>query len=377
MDLDFAAKAMKLALAQGADEAEVYTRSSKSLGIEVKNQKVETLESSLTAAYGIRLIKDKRPGFSYSTDPARTAKVVDEALAVAHYAEPDENIGFPSPLKAQEVRTLDARIAAITLDEAIDRVMLIEKAALDTDRRITKIRKSSGSFGTGDTCVVNSKGIEACYAASGYSAQITVVAEDGAESQMGWDYEGSRLFDPDAFSRVGANAAKRALQLLGARKINPVKGFILLDNSVATEFLGILASSLSSDAVQKGKSMLARKIGESVISPHLNIIDNGLLDYMPGSRPFDGEGVPTQNKVMVEKGVLKGFLYNTYTARKEGVKSTGNAARGGASGVPGVGPVNIYVEAASQEHTHELGKLFEAVDKGLYVTETMGMHTAN
>jgi|SRR5208283_2529167 len=377
MDRDFAFNAMKLALAQGADEAEVYTRISKNLAVEVKNHKVETLESSLTSGYGIRVIKNKQPGFSYSTDPGKISRVVDAALSVAHYAEPDENIGFPLPLQAGKMRIFDGRIAAITGDKAIDLVMLIEKGALDTDRRITKIRKSLGSFGTDNTCIVNSQGIDACYTSTICSAQLTVVAEYGADSQLGWDYEMSRLLDENAFAKVGAGAARRALQLLCARKINPVKGFIILDNSVAAEFLAILTASLSSDAVQKGKSMLAGKKGERVISTFLNIMDNGLLDDLPGSSPFDGEGVPAQNKVLIEEGVLKGFLYNTYTARKEGVQSTGNAARSGFAGIPGVGPTNIYIGPASPEHTQELGKLIEAVNRGLYVTETMGMHTAN
>lgn len=377
LDRDFAAKAMKLALARGADEAEVYAKTSKNLGIEVKNQKIETLESSLTAAYGIRVIKNRQPGFSYSTDPGRMSDVVDAALSIAGYAGPDKDLGLPLPLKAGEVRIFDERIASITQDEAVAHVMLLERTALETDRRISKIRKSSGGFGTGYTCIVNSKGIDAGYSATGYSAQITIVARDGTESQMGWDYEGSRVLDEKSFARVGANAAKRALQLLGARKINPAKGFILLDNSVVVEFLGILASSLSSDSVQKGKSMFAGKKGEGVVSPLLSIIDDGLLDGMTGSRPFDGEGVPAQSNVLVDKGVLKGFLYNTYTAGKEGVRSTGNAARGGATGTPGVGPTNIYIEAASTEYAQDPDKLFKAVDRGLYVTETMGMHTAN
>ena len=377
MDLAFAVKLLDRSLAQGADEAEVYIKASKNLGIEVKGQEIETLESSMTAGYGVRVIKNKQLGFSYSTDPAEVSRVVDAALSVAHYAEPDENLGFPLPLQAGGVDIFDRRIASITGDEAIEHVMRIEKAALDTDGRIKKIRKAAGDFGTSDTRIVNSRGIDAFYSATGCSAHITVVAEEGAESQMGYDYEGSRFLDDAAFGRVGSNAAKKALQLLGAKKIAPVKGFILLDSSVAVEFLGILAFALSSESVQKGKSMLAGKKGEQVISPLLNIIDNGLLAGKLGSKPFDGEGVPTTHKALIEKGMLMGYLYNTYTARKEGVQSTGNAARGGAFGLPGVGPTNLYAEPSLPEHAQEFEKLLKSIDKGLYVIETMGMHTAN
>ncbi len=377
MDRDFATKLMKLALALGADEAEVYIRASNNLGIEVKGREIETLESSMTAGYGVRVIKNKQLGFSYSTDPAEMSRVADAALSVARYAEPDENLGFPLALQAREVDVFDRRIASITGDEAIEHVMRIEKAALDADSRIKKIRKAAGDFGTSDTHIVNSKGVDAFYSATGCSAHITVVAEEGSESQMGYDYEGSRFLDESAFGRVGSNAAKKALQLLGAKKIAPIKGTILLANSVAVEFLGILAYALSSESVQKGKSMLAGKKGEQVMSPLLNIIDNGLLAGKLGSKPFDGEGVPTTNKALIEKGVLTSFLYNTYTARKEGVQSTGNAARGGAFGLPGVGPTNLYAEPSLPERTQDFHKLLKSIHKGLYVIETMGMHTVN
>lgn len=374
---NFAKKLLDLALAKGADEAEVYTKVSRNLGIEVKDQKVDTLESSMTSGYGIRVIKNKRPGFSYSTDPRDMPLVADAALDVALYAEPDKHLGFPLPLQSGSVKVFDTHIASISNDEAIEHVMLIERSAIDVDRRIRKIRKASGNFDTSDICIVNSKGIDASYSSTGCSANITVVAEDGADSQMGWDFEGSRFLGDVAFDRVGTNAAKRALQLLGAKRIAPAKGFVILENSVASEFLAVLASALSSESVQKGKSMLAGKKGELVMSPMINIIDNGLLDGKSGSKPFDGEGVPTEFKVLIEGGVLKGFLYNTYTARKEHVRSTGNAARGGALGLPGVGPTNLYLEPTSPGQMRKFDELLKAVDKGLFVLDTMGMHTAN
>ncbi len=377
MDRAFAKKLLNLSLAQGADEAEVYVKASKNLGIEVKGREIETLESSMTAGYGVRVIKNKQLGFSYSTDPAEMSRVVDAALSVAQYAEPDENLGFPLPLQAAAVDIFDSRIASITGDEAIEYVMRVEKAALDTDGRIKKVRKAAGDFGTSDTHIVNSRGIDGFYSATGCSAHITVVAEEGSESQMGSDYEGSRFLDDSAFERVGRNAAKKALELLGAKKIAPTKGFIILDSSVAVEFLGILAFALSSESVQKGKSMLSGKKGEQVISPLLNIIDNGLLAGKLGSKPFDGEGVPSTHKALIEKGVLMGYLYNTYTAKKDGVRSTGNASRGGAFGLPGVGPTNLYIEPSLPGHAQAFEKLLKSIDKGLYVTETMGMHTAN
>jgi PmbA protein len=167
------------------------------------------------------------------------------------------------------------------------------------------------------------------------------------------------------------------VQLLGAKKITAVKGTVLLDNSMSSEFLSILSSALSAESVQKKKSMLTDKIGKLVISQRLNIIDSGLLDMRLGSKPFDDEGVPTTNKILIEKGVLKSFLHNTYTAKKDGVRSTGNAVRGSFTGLPTVGPTNLFIEPASMEYTANLEGLIKIIHKGLYITETMGMHTAN
>jgi PmbA protein len=203
------------------------------------------------------------------------------------------------------------------------------------------------------------------------------IAEEGSESQLGWDYQGSRFLKDVSFEEVGRTAARRAAQLLGARKITSIKGFVLLDNSVSTEFLGILSSALSSESVQKKKSMLAGKKGDVVISDRLNIMDSGLLDGKLGSKPVDDEGVPTSHKILIGKGILNGYLYNTYTAKKDGIASTGNAVRGGFTGLPTVGPTNLYIEPTSAEYTKRFENLVKNINKGLYVIETMGMHTAN
>ncbi len=378
MNTEFASKLIDLALKKGADKAEVYLRTSKSLGIEVKEQKIDTLESSMTAGYCIRVIKDNRLGFSYSTEPHEMDTVAERAIEAAKYSEPDDYLELPVQADIlSEVEIFDNDVVSLSEEAAIKRTLLIESSAVKEDSRIKKVRKASGNFSIGNTYIANSYGINAHYQSTGCSAQIMAIAEEGGESQMGWDYEGSRFIKDVSFEQVGRNAARRAIQLLGAKKISPLKGFVLLDNSVASEFLGILSSALSAESVQKKKSMLAGKKGELVLSPRLNIIDNGLLNGRLGSKPVDDEGVPTINKILIEKGILNSFLYNTYTAKKDGVQSTGNAARGGFTGIPTVGPTNLYIEPVSNGYASNLRGLVKTVNKGLYVIETMGMHTAN
>lgn len=380
MNTEFALKLMEIALSKGADKAEVYVKTSKSLGIEVKEQKIDTLESSITMGYCIRVIKDNRLGFSYSTNPDEINTVAENAIEASKYSEPDDYLELPSALQPSAISQpliFDNDIASLSESDAINRTLLIESSAFNGDNRIKKIRKASGSFSTNNTYIVNSHGINAHYQSTGCSAQLMAIAEEGSESQLGWDYQGSRFLKDVSFEEVGRTAARRAAQLLGARKINSIKGFVLLDNSVSTEFLGILSSALSSESVQKKKSMLAGKKGDVVISDRLNIIDSGLLDGKLGSKPVDDEGVPTSHKILIGKGILNGYLYNTYTAKKDGIASTGNAVRGGFTGLPTVGPTNLYSEPTSAEYTKRFENLVKDINRGIYVIETMGMHTAN
>jgi PmbA protein len=379
MDLEFAQRLIAAALQKGAAEAEVYLRSSKHLGIEVRNRKVDTLESSATSGYGLRVIRDHRPGFSYSTDPADRERVAENAVEASRYTERDEFSGLPLPSSAAaaEVAVYDNAIASMAEEEAIEKVLSIEKSALATDSRVRKIRKASGTFLRSETCIANSRGISFTYSSTGCSASIMAVAEENGGAQIGWDYSGSRFLSGVSFEEVGRGAARKALSLLGARKITPVRGSVILDSSVVADFLGLLASALSSEAVQKKKSMLAGKTGEQVITSRINIVDDGLLEGRPGSRPVDDEGIPTTRKVLIERGSLRTFLYNTYTARKEGAVSGGNAVRGGFAGLPTVGPTNLYLEPSERDYMTSFGGLLEQMDSGLYVIETMGMHTAN
>jgi PmbA protein len=165
--------------------------------------------------------------------------------------------------------------------------------------------------------------------------------------------------------------------LLGARTIAGSRTNVILDNSVTIDFLGIFASSLSSEALQKGKSLLQDKLGKAIISPRINIIDSGLRPGKLGSRPVDDEGVPTSEKILVHEGVLQTYLYNTYTARKGNTNSTGNAARGSFSSLPSVGITNLFIEPSTVGGCLGKKELFKFLGRGLYIVDAMGVHTAN
>jgi PmbA protein len=375
--IEFASNLIDRAISTGDEQAEFFFKTAKSLSIDVKDQKIDTLETSVSYGYSVRVIKNNRVGFSYSNDLKEAEKVIDNALEAAKYAEPDDFLGLPSYQRPSAVEVYDNNIAMISESDAMEKILLMEQAAFNKDKRIKKTRKAGGSFTTGEIYIFNSLGVALNYIATGCTAQIMAIAENGNENQIGWDFCGSRFLRDIDFEKTGYIAATRALDQLNSSKISSLKGFILLDSSVAVEFLSLLAGALSSESVQKGKSLLANKLGQKVCNEKFNVIDNGIFNRMLGSRPFDDEGVPTQNKMLIENGILKTFLYNTYTARKDGVQSTGNAIRGGFHNPPSVSPTNLYIEASDAEPVQDFMNLVKNTNKGIYVFETMGMHTAN
>ena len=377
IDPAFAEEIISQAVKSGADQAEVFMKSYKNLTVDIKCQEVDSLTSSLSYGYGLRVIRNNRLGFAYATDTKDKEAVIKQAVESAVYSDEDSCLGLPEPSEPAQIKVYDPAVTHIKEGDAIHLTMLLEKSAFDTDSRIKKVRKASGSFTTTETVIYNSKSVKTSYLSTSCTAQIMAVAEDGQESQTGWDFSGSRFLSDVSFEKTGQTAAQRSLQLLGARTIAGSRTNVILDNSVTIDFLGIFSSSLSSEALQKGKSLLKDKLGKTIISTRINIIDSGLLSGKLGSRPVDDEGVSTREKTLVHEGILKAYLYNTYTARKGNTHSTGNASRGGFSSLPSVGITNLFIEPASGELCLGRKDLFKSLGKGLYIVDAMGVHTAN
>ncbi|MEW6602820.1 MAG: metallopeptidase TldD-related protein, partial [Nitrospirota bacterium] len=298
----------------------------------------------------------------------------------AEWTHEDEFAGIPDGMPSGEVSVFDKSIELLNEEEIIRDAILLEESALSFSEKIKKVRKAEVSAGVASTSIINSRGLNAAYKSTYYSAHVTALAQDAAgDSQMGWDYAGSRRKTDIDVASVGKEASNRALELLGSRKISAVRVPVVLSTAVAVDFLEILSASLSSEAVQKQRSFLKGKLGRKIISGLVDIIDDGTKAWGTGSRPVDDEGVPALKKTLVSEGVLKGFLYNTYTANKDGLASTGNAVRGFKT-LPGVGVTNIYIKPAGEYGSRETAgssPLLKSVNKGILILGAMGVHTAN
>lgn len=374
-DMVFSQEVLQGALRSGATEAEVFEKSFRNLSVDVREGKVEAMETSTGFGYALRVIINGRLGFSYSNARDKMDFVIDSAIRTAGITEQDEFLDLPEPLRPENPEVFDPAVEAITEEEAIRNAFLVEENSLSGDRRLKKVRKASASFSVQDTSVVNSRGISYGYTSTSLSAQTMVVAEEDGDSQTGWGFQAGRFLGDMSYEQVGIEAARRSLELLGARRMETVKAPVLLDRSVAAGFLSLFASMLSSESVQKGKSLLKGQSGRKVVSGLIDIIDDGLLKHAPGTRHIDDEGVPACRKELIAGGVLRGFMYSTHTARKDNVQSTGNAIRSSSFSIPSTGPLNLFIDSRATKQPLE--SMLEGMDSGLYVTEAMGMHTAN
>ncbi|QWR78483.1 TldD/PmbA family protein [Candidatus Magnetomonas plexicatena] len=376
-DSEFISKILDAATAKGGVKCEVFAASGTSIEAEAKDGEVENLERAQSAGFSIRILKDGRQGLAYSTDFGKWPEVLDNALEAAKWTQRDENIVFSPHQNYTDVDIYDKNIVSVKEDSVIAMAMDIEKTALNESPKIKRVRNASASVSVSEIQIANTEGLSGSYSSTHCSFSVMAMAEENGDTQSGWHYETGRyLPDTNTAANVGKTAAIRALELLHAKAFKSLKTSIVLDNSVAVDFLSLIASSLSSENVQKGKSMLCGKLSQAIFSKHVNIIDDATMPKNSASRPFDSEGVPSQRTVLINEGTLSGYLYNLYTARKDNVKSTGNAARGGIKGFPLVGSSNLYIEPAGDTHKN-LDEMFKGMGTGLYITDAMGVHMAN
>ena len=362
---------------KGLDQFEVYAQKRNGLTVEIKEGEVDFLDTSQGVGLAIRALAKGRLGFAYLTElkPETLAQAVERATSATAHTSSDPFLGFPKGgLPVPEVEGIyDVEMSALDVGEKIERARILERSALSSDERVRKVRKASYSEADYQVIIANSQGVKTSYRGTICSAGVMALASDGADSQMGWDFDFSHHYRGLDVEGVGRRAACNALRLLGARGAETKRMPILLENRVAAEFLSLLASSFLAEAVQKGKSRLKGKVGEGVFSPLVTIIDDGLYPGGLGTAPVDGEGTPHRRNLLVERGLLTGFLYDSYCANKESISSTGNGVRADFKTPPRVGITNLYMERG----TASLDELIREVGDGVLITDVLGMHTAD
>lgn len=350
---------------------EIFVSSTDKLRVEAKDGEVQSLDRATETGLGLRILFEGAFGFAYGS--RAEDELVEAALLSARYQFKDEHNHIPlSSGDSVDVDVYDERIAQAGTDECIERAIEMEAAARATDHRIQQVRKAS--FGRAITHVhlLNSQGISVSGRATACSASIMVMAREGDDMQAGYEFGLSHAWPDIDVRRVGSEAARKATSMLGARHIKTVRLPVLFDNAATSDMLGIIGDSFLGENVVKGKSFLKGKLGKACFAPAITLSDNPLDPEAADACGFDGEGMPSRETVLVENGVLKNFVYDSYWGAVAGTVSTGNAVRRGYRSVPGLGLRHLCLKPTGMGGIglHGLGQV-------LHVTDIMGLHMAD
>ena len=372
---DLAQEVVRRAMQGGASGAECVVREGSEFSTVVRLGTVETLKESGAKAMGLRVFFGQRAASTHTSDftASGVETLVKGALELARITSEDPHAGLPLPEQLGQIPgDLDLYhedVYSLPTEERIAYARRAEEAAMKADARIQNSEGGSFDAATGRKVLANSLGFVGEYARSYCSVSAVPVAreENGAMQRDYWYSVARSLSRLESPEEVGRIAAQRTVRRLGARKVKSAKVPVVLDPLVARSILDNIFEGVNGDSVYRHASFLAGKLGEQVAGENVTVIDDGTLRGGFGTSPFDSEGVPTQRTAVIERGVLKSYLLNTYTAKKLGLKTTGNASRG-LAGNPGIGVGNFFLQPGSKTPKEIIGEIKD----GLYVTEFLG-----
>src|SRR6266487_623956 len=320
---------------------EAYAEQTTETEVEAFEGRVERLTSASSSGVGVRVVRDGRLGYAYTADLSDEGlrECLAEARANLDVSSEDPGNVLPGAEAYEALEGIfDSRQVEVSAERKVSLALDLEARTQAADPRVTKVEAARYGDVIGQVAIASSNGISGDYSLTqAYCYAVALAGRDG-ESQMAYAVDSGRCLDDLRIDPVAAEAAERAVRLLGASKPKTRTVPVLFDRQVAPSLIGVLLSGLSAEEVQKGRSLFADKLGERVGAPGLRLVDDGRLLDGPGAAPFDGEGVPTRRNVLIDNGVLSGFLHNTATAARGGATSTGNASRGSFKTTPAVSP---------------------------------------
>lgn len=371
---EIAALLLRGAREHGATAADVVVAEGDSLMVGVRLGSIEKVQRSRAKHLGLRAFVGERSAILSTADfsPASLTQLAADAVALARVTAADPFSGLPEASElassAPDLSLYDPAVAEVTAEQATEWCQAGEAAALDADPRITNSEGSEFDAGSHLVVYAASNGFQGSYRSSSCSLSVVpVAAHDGAMERDHWYSVQRHLAKLEPPAEIGRKAAARALRRLGARQIETREVPVVFDPDMAGSLLRHLAAAVSGNALYKGMSFLTGKLGERIAPAFVHVHDDGTLRGALGSKPFDGEGLPTRRTPVVEGGVLASYLFDIYSARKMQSRSTGNASRSVADS-PHVSPTNLLLaagDAAPEE-------IIKSVGSGLYVTELMG-----
>lgn len=375
--LELGDRILAMATKGGATVAECLLRSGAELSARVRLGKPELVEEAAHRSAGLRVMKGKQVATTSTSDltEAGIQRFVADALELVELAQEDPFAGpadpklIRDPSTAPDLDLFDPKGGGVNAAQAIDIAKIGEQSARDFDPRISNSEGATFSRTAGGAALVLSSGFRGAYKGSYQSLSVVPVAEDeGGKKRRGYHWTAKRFLDElEDPKSVGEEAARRTLRKLGARPVATCEVPVVFDPDAARSILGMLAGCVMGSSIWRKSSYLVGREGTEVASSLVTVVDDPLIKRAAGSRPYDGEGLASRRNVVVDKGVLRTYLCDSYSARKLNRESTGNASRGGSAGVS-CSTTNFILEPGTD--TNEA--IVKGTKKGLYVTEMMG-----
>ena len=371
---ELAATVLKRAKDLGATEADLLVAEGDSVSVQVRMSEVDRLSKAREKVLGIRVFFGKRSASSSTSDFSKASldRLVSDTCSLARAVVEDETSGLPGPdqmvVDIPDMDMKDDRQLAV--DEEIDLAKRTEQSAFSADPRITNSEGAECSAGYGSILLANSHGFVGSYASSSYSLSMSPIALDSQNGGMQRDYWYSvkrKFHELDSPESIGQEAARRTVRRLGSRPITTQEVPVIFDPETAKSLLGHISSAVSGYSLYKGASFLLGQLGKSIASELVTVIDDGRLAGGLGSRPFDGEGLATRKTLVIDRGMLSSYLLDTYSGRKLGMASTGNASRSVGEN-PTVGATNLFLSPGS----YSPDEILRSMKRGLYVTDLIG-----
>jgi PmbA protein len=363
------------ALAAGAGDAEAYAQRQTGREVRVHGGEVESLTAATERGVGVRVWIGGRVGYGFGTELSEGSlrQLGQRAVSAAQVADEDEHAGAPRANGGypQLDGLRDPAIAEWPADRLVELALAVERAATSRDDRVGAVEQAVYADSEDEVAIRSSTGIECSYEASSSYAYVQALAEGKGAKETGLGFDLARSpsgLDPEA---IGAEGAERAAAMIGAGKPPSRSCPVVFDPTVAASFAGLIGSALGADAVQRGRSPFAELLGEEVASEALVMHDDGLDAEGLAASPCDDEGIPRERTALIEDGLLRTFLYDTYTARRGGVDRAGNASRGGYRSAPSVGASNLTLQTGSLA----TAELLAEAGEGVYVTDVAGLHS--
>jgi PmbA protein len=361
--------------AKAGEELEVYVSRGTETDVRAYDGEVESLSSASSAGVGVRVVVGGRQGFAYagSLDDDVVAQTLAEARDNATFATPDDHVGMADPdgVVPASLELWDDALVALPDSAKVELALELERRTRQADRRVRQVAFADYGDGSSEAAVATSKGITATARRTLCSLGVQAIAGADADSQTGVGFSAARGPDGLDLDKAVADAVLRATRMLGAAKAPSSRCVVVLDPRVTTTLLAVVSSALSGEAVTKGRSLFAGRVGEEVAVPGLTLVDDPTDARAFGASTHDAEGLACRRNVLVDAGMLRGFVFDTTAARRAGVRSTASAVRGGYATTPVAGCRALSLAPGSLGAEEILAEVGDA----LYVQSVTGVHS--